>query len=230
MEKKSLGNILVVEDDVSIAHLIETYLHHASFDVSVAQTGANGLSLFHSQTPDCVILDRMLPEMDGLAVCRSIRKTSDVPILFVTARIEEAERLEGLRAGADDYIIKPFSFPELVARVEAVLRRSNRTSKSEEVPAHPLSIDPIGHVATWKSIPLPLTSSEFKLLQKFAAHPNRVFSRDDLLTELYPFASLDVIDRAIDVHIGNIRKKLRQVEEGADECLQTVRGIGYRLS
>jgi two-component system response regulator BaeR len=227
-----IKRILIVEDDVEIANLMAAYLGQAGFTPLIAHTGSQAFKLFRMNPPVCVILDRMLPEIDGLDICRTIRAESDVPILFVTARLAEKERLEGFRSGADDYIIKPFSFPELVARVEVILRRTsgNRSSPIIGSVHGDLAQDPHKQEVTWKGEALSLTISEYKLMHKLISFPDRVFSREDLLAELYPYASADVIDRAIDVHIGNIRKKLKAIEEGASECIQTVRGFGYRLS
>ncbi|EPZ47512.1 MULTISPECIES: response regulator transcription factor [Alicyclobacillus] len=228
-----ISSILIIEDDEAIADLIAAYLHQSGYTTQIAHDGDNGLALFRASQPLCVILDRMLPGVDGLTLCKTIRSMSDVPVLFVTARLLEQERIEGLRSGADDYIVKPFSFGELVARVEAVLRRSRGATK-DAVSAlqvrSPFSIDETQCLITWRGEALSLTQSEYKLLAKFIAFPERVFSREDLLAELYPYADMDVIDRVIDVHIGNIRKKLRTFGEEAGECIQTVRGFGYRLT
>ncbi|MFB5190739.1 response regulator transcription factor [Alicyclobacillus fastidiosus] len=225
--------VLIIEDDQAIADLIAAYLNQSGYTTQIAHDGDMGLALFRSTKPLCVILDRMLPGVDGLTLCKTIRSTSDVPVLFVTARLLEQERIEGLRSGADDYIVKPFSFGELVARVEAVLRRSRTPNYAAGSPTRsrvPLRIDEAQCLITWHGEALILTQSEYKLLAKLMAFPERVFSREDLLAELYPYADMDVIDRVIDVHIGNIRKKLRTFGEEAGECIQTVRGFGYRLT
>lgn len=223
--------ILIVEDDTEIANLIAVYLKQAGFKTDIAHEEKQALSLYRQHSYLCIILDRMLPGGDGLDICKTIRAESDIPILFVTARIEEADRLEGLRSGADDYIIKPFSFLELVARVEAILRRAeNRTFTNTGLSHGHLVLHQDKQEISWKGEPLQLTISEYKLLNKLISFNSRVFSREELLTELYPYASAEVIDRVIDVHIGNIRKKLNIIEEGAGECILTVRGLGYRLS
>jgi DNA-binding response OmpR family regulator len=231
MKTDDVKHILIVEDDVEIANLMATYLKQAEFAPDIAYEEDQALSLFRSHSPVCVILDRMLPGSDGLDICKTIRAESDVPILFVTARMEEADRLEGLRSGADDYIIKPFSFLELVARVEAIMRRTgNRLSTKTGLTHGYLVLHPDKQEISWRGETLLLTISEYKLLHKLISFPSRVFSREELLTELYPYATAEVIDRVIDVHIGNIRKKLNVIEEGAGECILTVRGFGYRLS
>jgi DNA-binding response OmpR family regulator len=231
MKTNDVNHILIVEDDVEIANLMAAYLQQALFVPDIAHEERQALLLFRTHSPVCVILDRMLPGSDGLDICKTIRAESDVPILFVTARMEEADRLEGLRSGADDYIIKPFSFLELVARVEAILRRSgNRFLSKTDLIHGSFALHPDKQEISWRGETLLLTISEYKLLQKLISFSSRVFSREELLTELYPYATAEVIDRVIDVHIGNIRKKLNAIEEGAGECILTVRGFGYRLS
>lgn len=228
-----VGIILIIEDDTAIANLMSAYLSQAGYPTRIATDAETGLALFHECAPICIILDRMLPGTDGLSVCRAVRAESNVPVLFVTARLLERERIEGLKSGADDYIVKPFSFAELVARVEAVLRRSRgayQESISFAKALSPFKLDEDQCIIAWKGQALTLTQSEYRLLYKFITCPGRVFSRDDLLVELYPYASSEVIVRAIDVHIGNIRKKLRQFGEEAGECIQTVRGFGYRYT
>lgn len=236
------GDVLIVEDDQAIANQIAAYVQRAGFTPRVAETGIRGLSLYREHRPVCIVLDCMLPEMDGLRLCEQIREdSSDVPILFVTARIDEQERLEGFATGADDYITKPFSLRELIARIEVAMKRTHRMTSAIslrdvhggdtlELRYGPMFLSGREKLLYWRDRPLVLTASELRLMRTMVTFPERVFTRDELLAELYPFAEADVVDRAIDVHIANLRRKLREREEGADECLQTVRGFGYRLS
>lgn len=234
------GDVLIVEDDTAIATQMAAYIGRAGFTPRVAETGLRGLSLYREHSPVCIVLDRMLPEMDGLALCERIREDSaEVPILFVTARIDEQERLEGFARGADDYITKPFSLRELIARIEVALKRTHRMlplsvegatrGDTLELRYGPMRLSGREKLLYWRERALVLTASELRLMRTMVTFPERVFTRDELLAELYPFAEADVVDRAIDVHIANLRRKLREREEGADECLQTVRGFGYRV-
>jgi len=217
--------ILIVEDEPKIASLLADYLQAmGGFSTKIMDRGDVVLAQVRAEPPDLVLLDLMLPGLDGVEVCKQIRAESDVPIIMVTARVEEIDRLLGLELGADDYVCKPFSPREVVARVKAVLRRAGGVA----APADPLQIDEEKFLATWSGKRLNLTPVEFALLRTLAAHPGRVFSRDQLMNEMYSDYRV-VSDRAVDTHIKNLRKKL--AESGEDrEVIESVYGLGYRYT
>lgn len=222
--------ILVVEDDKKTASLIALYLTREGFKVLSAEDGDQALETALRHQPDFVILDLMLPKLDGVEVCRRLRSRSDVPILMLTAKDEELDRVLGFTLGADDYVSKPFSPRELVARVKAILRRSGPAAPKKETPlSHgDLSLDPEKHRVTLRGEPLPLTLSEYKLLHALMAAPGKVFSREELLNRLYPSGEA-VVDRVVDVHIGKLRQKIEK-NPAEPKCILTVRGIGYQLA
>ena len=221
-------SILVIDDEPRIAEICSDYLTAAGFTVLTAGTGAQGLALARKAKPDLVVLDLMLPEMDGLDVCRELRRESAVPIVMLTARVEESDKLVGLELGADDYLTKPFSPRELVARVRAVLRRSEGGPATEIVRAGALTLDRARYRAGLRTPDggeqeVLLTPTEFEILAALAAQPGRVFSRAQLLTVARGVA-FESYERAIDSHIRNLRRKL----EPAD-CIVTVHGVGYKF-
>ncbi|MET0226424.1 MAG: response regulator [Dokdonella sp.] len=216
------AHILIVEDEPKIAALLRDYLVASGYRVSVRDSGAGAVGWIREQAPDAVLLDVMLPGEDGLAVCRGVRAFSNVPILMVTARVEEIDRLLGLELGADDYICKPFSPREVVARVRAVLRRV--ASAQQPAPA-PVELDEARFEARVQGRPLTLTPVEFRLLRKLVAQPGRVFSRTQLIDALYEDHRV-VSDRTVDSHIKNLRRKL--VGMGVDP-ITSVYGVGYRF-
>jgi DNA-binding response OmpR family regulator len=223
--------ILIAEDDPKTAALIESYLINETYTTIVAPDGEVALELFTKMMPRLVILDVMLPKVSGWAVCTSIRKSSDTPIIFLTARDDEMDRLLGLELGGDDYVVKPFSPRELVARIKAVLRRttaSNHRHRSKSIHSVAgLSLDDKKRRFTLRGKVLSLTPLEFSLLRTLMTSPGRVFLRTELLDQLYPKGD-SVIDRVIDVHIGKIRQKIG--DDPADpKFIHTVRGIGYRF-
>ncbi len=223
--------ILIVEDDRNIASLVEQYLQKDGFETLSAGDGDNGLALARRQNPALVILDINLPGMDGWEVCRALRRDSDVPILMLTARAEEMDRVVGLSIGADDYVVKPFSPRELVERVKAILRRTTvRAEPSAAVilESGPIRLDPERHAVTMNGTDVSLTPSEFKLLQTMMQTPGKVFSRDELLDRLYDNGGV-VVDRVIDVHMGKLRQKL-EPDPSTPQFLLTVHGIGYRFA
>jgi DNA-binding response OmpR family regulator len=223
--------ILIVEDDRNIASLIEQYLQKDGFETLSAGDGDNGLALARRENPALVILDINLPGMDGWEVCRALRRDSDVPILMLTARAEEMDRVVGLSIGADDYVVKPFSPRELVERVKAILRRTTvRAEPSAAVilESGPIRLDPERHAVTMNGTDVSLTPSEFKLLQTMMQAPGKVFSRDELLDRLYDNGGV-VVDRVIDVHMGKLRQKL-EPDPSPPQFLLTVHGIGYRFA
>ncbi|MEN4041671.1 MAG: response regulator transcription factor [Anaerolineaceae bacterium] len=218
--------ILVVDDEPKVARLARDYLEKNGFRVVTASDGQSALATARREKPDLVILDLMLPHIDGREVCRILRRESDVPIIMLTALSEEIDQVTGLEIGADDYITKPFSVRALVARVRALLRRTRGEVKTAGiVRAGGLEIDPEKYSASFHGVALKLTPNEFKLLYLFASHAGQTFTRDQLLDHLHGAASN--IDRSVDSHIKNLRKKL-EVESGA-AVIETVYGIGYRF-
>ncbi|AMV70838.1 response regulator transcription factor [Desulfuromonas carbonis] len=223
------GPILVVEDDANTAALVVRYLEREGFPTRQVGDGAAALKLARDQPVGFVILDIMLPGADGWEVCRELRKVSSVPILILTAREEEIDRVLGLSLGADDYVVKPFSPRELVERVKAILRRTGtRPVQKEEVLARGgLVLDPGQHRVSLQGQPVELTAVEFRLLHALLAAAGRVLSREELLERIHQHGEA-VIDRVIDVHIGKLRQKLGD-DPAAPRFIETVRGFGYRL-
>ncbi len=224
-----MTTILVVDDEPAIVRLVRDYLERAGFEVMTAANGESALQAFSRSRPDLVILDLTLPAMDGLDVARAMRRAGDVPIIMLTARTEEADRVAGLELGADDYVTKPFSAREIVARVRAVLRRAQTAAMHEDVvrvgdalvldaPRMQVHVD--GHEVL-------LTPTEFQLLLHMARQPGRVFTRAQLLDAVHGVA-IESYERAIDAHVKNIRRKIES-DPRAPRHLQTVFGVGYRL-
>ena len=225
MEKKETL-ILIVEDEPKIAALLADYLRaQGGFSSKIVARGDEVLRQFHAEQPDLVLLDLMLPGLDGIEVCKQLRAVSQVPVIMVTARVEEIDRLLGLELGADDYICKPFSPREVVARVKAVLRRSEMTKSGK--PPHALEMDQEKFTARLNGRELALTPVEFAMLQTLSAHSGRVFSRDQLMNQMYSDYRV-VSDRAVDTHIKNLRRKLAQVS-GVEDLIKSVYGLGYRF-
>ena len=223
------GPILIVEDDKKTASLVQLYLEREGFETVLAHDGHEALELARRHRPIFVVLDLMLPLVDGWEVCRELRKSSDIPILMLTARGEEVDRITGLTLGADDYVVKPFSPRELVARVKAVLRRGRLTSDIDKnVLSHGgLVLDLEKRKVSLNDSPVKLTPHEYKLLQALMASPGRVFTRDELLDHLYPTGET-VVDRVIDVHIGKLRQKIEE-NPSNPSYIKTVRGLGYQF-
>ncbi|HME46287.1 MAG TPA: response regulator transcription factor [Syntrophorhabdales bacterium] len=224
--------ILIIEDDKKTASLIALYLEREGFRTVVAHDGETALDLAADRKPLFVVLDLMLPRVDGWEVCRRLRKASDVPILILTARDEEVDRVSGLVLGADDYVVKPFSPRELVARVKAILRRAQNRPAMEAKPALSsggLILDPEKRKVTLDGQRIELTHHEFNLLHALMAAPGKVFTRDELLAYLYPKQEAMVIDRVVDVHIGKIRQKIK-ADPANPRFIVTVRGSGYRFA
>jgi two-component system alkaline phosphatase synthesis response regulator PhoP len=220
--------VLVVEDEPEIARLVRDYLEHAGFTVFAACDGETALHYVRAAKPDLMVLDLGLPGMDGLDVTRTVRSFSDMPIIVLTARADEADRIVGLELGADDYVVKPFSPKELVARVRAVLRRTQR----EELPAEvirvfDLVIDVPAMRVTAGVQRIDLTPTEFQLLVALASHAGRVLTRGQLLQAVRGVA-FESYERAIDAHVKNIRRKL-EAHEGAPSYIETLYGVGYRF-
>lgn len=217
--------ILIVEDEPQLANLLADYLTKAGYEPHILADGREVVPWVKAHAPALIVLDLMLPGEDGMSVCRALRAFSDVPIVMVTARVEEIDRLLGLELGADDYICKPFSPREVVARVKAILRRT------QPGPARPatdgLAIDEAGYRAVLDGQALDLTPVEFRLLANLASQPGRVFSRAQLLDRLYDDHRV-VTDRTVDAHIKNLRRKMAAVR-GDQELIRSVYGVGYRL-
>jgi two-component system alkaline phosphatase synthesis response regulator PhoP len=221
--------ILVVDDEPKIVKQARDYLEKGGFRVFTAGDGKTALAVARHERPDLIVLDLNLPEMDGLDVCRALRRESDVPIIMLTARVDEADRLIGLELGADDYITKPFSPRELMARVRAVLRRvQGGVHQPGLVRVGDLEIDLQGHRVTRAGEAIRLTRSEFNLLAVLAQHPGQTFTREQLLDRLHGVA-YDGYDRSVDAHIKNLRRKL-EVDPSDPRYVLTVYGIGYRFA
>jgi DNA-binding response OmpR family regulator len=224
-----MASILIIEDETELVKILRLYLEQAGFTVMTASRGDSGLSAWQQKKPDLVILDLNLPGMNGLDVAREVRRQNDTPIIMVTARVEETDRLIGLELGADDYITKPFSPREVVARVRAVLRRAGSAAPASKIlRAGDLEIDMDSHTAGRAGQLLELTPTEFKLLAAMAAHPGRAFSRSQL-QEAALGGAYEGYDRTIDAHIKNLRAKL-EPDPKNPRYIETVFGIGYRFS
>ena len=221
------ATILIVEDEEKIASLLRDYLEKiGGYQTRWVARGDEVIEVFEELSPDLVLLDLMLPGMNGIEVCKAIRAKSQVPVIMVTALVEEIDRLLGLELGADDYICKPFSPREVVARVKAVLRRAG-THENEWLPAG-LQINKEHHTAIINNTQLKLSPVEFALLSHLAAHPGQVFSRDQLMSAIYTDYRI-VSDRTVDTHVKNLRSKLSDANPGP-ELIESVYGIGYRLA
>jgi len=227
-----MKTILVVDDEPKIAAIARDYLEHAGFAVVTASSGRAALDAVHRQRPDLVILDLGLPELDGLDVTREIRRDSSLPIVMLTARDDELDKLLGLELGADDYLTKPFSPRELVARVKAVLRRVDRPARGDGdqqvIRAGDLVLDPPRMRADLGDRHIELTPTEFQLLATLASQPGRIFTRSQLLDALHGIA-FESYERAIDTHIKNIRRKL-EPDPRVPRHVLTVYGVGYRFA
>ena len=224
------ARILVVDDEPPIVDMLSYNLQQANYEVIVARDGQEALLKARQEQPDLIILDLMLPRLDGLEVCRALRRERDVPIIMLTARDSEVDRVVGLELGADDYVVKPFSVRELMARVKSVLRRA--APRPEEAAADPirageLRVDPTRHEARWRDVELPLTALEFDLLHAMSRHSGQVMSREQLLQQVWGYDYYGDL-RAVDAAIKRLRAKLRQTAPQA-EVIVTVRGVGYKL-
>ena len=223
--------ILIVEDDHKTSSLVALYLEKEGFRTVIAEDGHAAVEVVDRQQPDFIILDLMLPKMDGWEVCRHIRRSSDVPILMLTAREDEIDRISGLTLGADDYVTKPFSPRELVARVKAILRRGRFVTPNRQAvySAAGLVLDTDKFKVTLHGEEISLTPHEYKLLEALMTGGGKVLSRQKLLEYLYPNDEAIVIDRVVDVHIGKLRQKIRE-DPANPKFILTVRGLGYRFA
>jgi DNA-binding response OmpR family regulator len=223
-----MQRILVVEDDMEIARTLRDFLDVAGFDASVVGDGSSAIAAVRGDKPDLVVLDLGLPGIDGLDVARELRRTSTIPIVMLTARGEETDRIVGLELGADDYLVKPFSPKELVARVRAVLRRtSGAAAGAETLRVGDVEVDLPKMRAKVEGHAVELTPTEFQLLATFVREPGRVFTRGQLLDALHG-VTIETYERAIDAHVKNLRKKI-EPEPGRPRYLLTVHGVGYRF-
>ena len=223
--RRAPATILIVEDEKKLANLLADYLRGAHFETLCLADGREVAPAVRANDPDLILLDLMLPGRDGITVCRELRAFTDTPVIIVTGRVDEIDRLLGLELGADDYICKPFSPRELVARVNAVLRRSR--SSEATAPHARLVIDSRSYEATLDGVMLPLTPAEFRLLSALAQRPNKVWSRDELLDCLYTDHRV-VADRTVDSHIKNLRHKLQCVSKDGG-IVRSIYGVGYKL-
>lgn len=224
-----MTTICIVEDEPKLAALLADYLHAAGYDSFIVADGVLALDAIRQRKPALVLLDLMLPGRDGLDICRALRQESAVPVIMVTARVEEIDRLLGLELGADDYICKPFSPREVVARVKAILRRVRAAQAAPDGQAEaalPLRVDAEAHRAWLDGQELDLTPVEFRLLQTLAESPGRIHSRDRLLDRIYDDHRV-VTDRTVDSHIKNLRRKLEAVRDA--DLIRSIYGVGYRL-
>jgi DNA-binding response OmpR family regulator len=221
--------VLVIEDDAVVAETLTLYLERAGFDVAVARDGITGLRLARERDAALVVLDLMIPAMSGQDVCRRLRTESAVPILMLTARSSEDDRVAGLELGADDYVSKPFSPREVVARVQALLRRASGPGSTPPpaLAVGRLEVDVFARQARLEGHPVALTPTEFRLLETLARHPGRAFTRDELVARAFG-SDFDGLDRTVDVHITNLRRKIERGPE--PRYVLTVHGVGYRLA
>lgn len=219
--------ILVAEDEASVVELLKYNLEREDFETAAATDGDEALMMIEERTPDLLLLDWMLPKVPGIEVCRRVRaraETANLPIIMLTARSEEGDRIRGLDTGADDYVTKPFSTTELMARVRAVLRRIRPALVEDQVAVGDITIDRTGHTVARNGQNIHLGPTEFRLLDYFIQHPGRVFSREQLLDTVWG-SDVYVEARTVDVHVGRLRKALRQ--DGAKDPIRTVRSAGY---
>lgn len=232
MVRSSLSNpILIVDDDAMICSLITSSLRNEGFSTLSAADGKEALLLFEKHNPCLIILDIMLPEFDGIEVCRLIRMRSDIPILMLSVKADEFDKVLGLSIGADDYLTKPFSPRELIARVKAILRRSLPKSPDSPnkliYPDFEIDFDKCKVTVSGKEISL--TVYEYKILEALAGSAGQIFSREQLIQKIYSYDDVSVVDRVIDVHIGNLRAKIED-DSSAPKYILTVRGMGYRFA
>ena len=228
-----MAKVLIVEDDPHTRELVRVYLDREGHDVLTADNGNDGLRSAREEAPDIILLDLMLPGMDGRDVCQSLRGESDVPIVMLTARVQEGDRLEGFDLGADDYITKPFSPREVVARIRAVLRRAARDRQDEarqmgELTIGDVRVDLRNRSVTSGEADVKTTPTEFRLLTLFTKEPGRVFTRDQIIERAFGY-DYDGFDRTVDVHVSSLRRKL-EAANGGKRIIHTVYGVGYRVS
>ncbi len=224
----SMGKVLIVDDDQNICELLRLYIEKEGFDTKIANDGKAALEAFESYNPDLIMLDIMLPELDGWQVCREIRKKSQCPIIMLTAKSEVFDKVLGLELGADDYVVKPFEAKEIVARIKAVLRRSGTNEEDEvkEVSYDKLTINLTNYELRVNGVQVDTPPKEMELIYHLASNPNRVFSRDELLDQVWGFDYYGD-SRTVDVHVKRLREKLEGVSDKWE--LKTVWGVGYKF-
>jgi len=220
--------ILVVEDELKIARIVRDYLENSGYQTVLLSHGNDVIPQIQRSLPDLIILDIMLPGKDGIELCKEIRRFSDVPIIMLTAKVEEIDRLLGLELGADDYICKPFSPREMVARVKAILRRVHPQPIKKILTCGEINLDPVCHQVSIKNLEIQLTPIEFGLLQIFMINPGQVFTRNELIDKVQGY-TFEGYDRTIDSHIKNLRKKIAQ-QLPENEYIRTVYGVGYTFN
>jgi two-component system response regulator MprA len=223
---QAAGRVLVVDDDPRIAASIRRALVYEGYTVEVVADGVAALARVREQVPDLVVLDVMLPGLDGMEVCRRLRAADEVPILMLTARDATAERVRGLDSGADDYLVKPFAYEELLARVRALLRRHAPSAQRQMLRWEDLALDVAAHEAWRGQRAIELTAQEFKLLEQFLEHPRQVLTRQGLLGSVWGFPT-ETASNVVDVYVGYLRQKLEAA--GEPRVIQTVRSVGYVL-
>jgi DNA-binding response OmpR family regulator len=223
--------LLVVDDDEKILKVLTAYLLKAGYEVVTAQDGLEAVQKTEQDKPDAILLDVMLPWLDGIGVCKEIRRTSDIPIIMLTARDTETDRIIGLEIGADDYLTKPFSPREVIARIRAIMRRvkpSERKNHDERIlRTSDISLELDSHTVKVKGLPVEVTPTEYKLLELFLAHPGQVFTRLQLIENVQGYV-FEGYERTVDSHIKNLRKKLGD-SSGEPHYIKTVYGVGYKL-
>lgn len=220
--------ILIVEDETRIARWTQTYLENAGYECLLADNGRDALYLARHENPDLIVLDLMIPEMDGWSVCKILRQESDIPIIMVTAKTLEADIINGLKLGADDYVTKPFSPAELVARIEAALRRAKgRLLPNQTVKAGSIELELNSRLCRVNGKIVSLTASQFDLLHFFMQHPRQVLSREQIINNVFG-ADFDSFDRAVDIHIRRLRTRI-EPDPANPQYIQTVFGAGYRF-
>lgn len=221
--------VLIAEDDAAVVELLKSNLLYEDFEAGIAMDGEEALMMIEERAPDLLLLDWMLPKVPGIEVCRRVRartETANMPIIMLTARSEEPDRVRGLDTGADDYVTKPFSVVELMARLRAVMRRIRPGLMEDRLTVGDITIDRTGHTVARAGQDIHLGPTEFRLLDYFMQHPGRVFSREQLLDSVWG-SDVYVEARTVDVHVGRLRKALRQ--EGSEDPIRTVRSAGYAL-
>lgn len=220
-----MNRILIVDDEVKICEFVEACLENAGYEIEVAYTGKDALDYFNRMSFDLIILDRMLPDLRGKEVCRKIRETSDIPIIMLTAKIEDEERIEGFQFGCDDYLCKPFNITELLLRVKAILKRVPFTRVIKYGTDFQLNLET--HQLKIGGKEISLTNTEYKLLAKLSSNPNRIYTREELLSCVIE-GYYDKYDRVIDSHIKNLRQKI-ELDSSHPQMIKTVYGVGYRF-
>ena len=222
--------ILIVDDDPHILEVISFALDRAGMKTMTARDGQQALLRFASGEFDLIVLDISMPELDGLEVCREIRKTSEIPVLFLSSRDEEIDRILGLEMGGDDYVTKPFSVRELVARIKAILKRTSlsasRNDNDDTLQHGGVVLEPRSHRVSFEGEDVPLTATEFSILKAFLIQPMRAFDRNNIIEKIYDL-NIHVSDRTIDSHVRHIRSKFASM--GCEQLIETVHGVGYRL-